>query len=612
MTIINSKIISPEIRACLRVVKKSRRKKLFAVGIIQSCVNLLDLIGVALIGLLAALTVNGIRSFKPGVRVSRVLDFLGISDFDFQTQVTIIAAAATFFLIIRTLLSIIVTRRTLYFLARNSAELSSELFQKILSVPLLATKLFTKQHLNYTITTGSNAVILGVIGSLMGIVSDLSLVLILSVGLFVVDPAVSLFSFVFFGVVISILHFALTKRTSRVAEEYTRISITSSERILEILSNFREILVRNKRGHYHSEISGLRYKLSFLDAEKSWMPNISKYAVEITLTSGTLLIAFIQFLSHDAVHAIGNLTIFMASGARLAPALLRIQQNLMLVNANVIAARPTLDLIESTSSYSTLLHDALTTDGTPSSVFQPEVYIEKLSFTYPDAKDPAIEIDSLSIQSGEFIAIVGPSGGGKSTLADLILGVLPPTTGLIRISGLAPEDCFRKWPCEVGYVPQSVSINNLSIRENIALGFFDIDIDDGAIQRAAGTAQLSEFLASQTSGLDTVVGENGSKVSGGQRQRIGIARALYTNPKLLILDEATSSLDGTVEFDIANSILNLHGTNTVIVIAHRLSTVRKADKVIYIDGGKIQAEGTFDEIRLKVPDFNHQAAIMGL
>ncbi len=609
---INSKIISPEIKTCLRVIKKSRRKKLFAVAFIQSCVNVLDLIGVALIGLLAALTVNGIRSFKPGVRVSKVLDVLGLSEFNFQTQVAVIAATATFFLIIRTLLSILITRRTLYFLARNSSELSSELFQKILSFPLLATKLFTKQHLNYTITTGSNAVILGVIGSLMGIVADLSLVLLLSVGLFVVDPAVSIFSFVFFGLVISILHFALTKRSSRVAEEYTRMSILSSERILEILNNFREILVRNKRNHYHSEISGLRYKLSYLDAEKSWMPNISKYAVEITLTSGTLIIAFIQFLSHDAVHAIGNLTIFMASGARLAPAMLRIQQNLMLVNANIIAARPTLDLIELTSSYSTLLDEDLSSGGTPSSVFTPEVCVEKLSFTYPDAKYPAIEIDNLLIQAGEFVAIVGPSGGGKSTLADLILGVLPPSAGLIRISGLAPEDCFRKWPREVGYVPQNVSINNLSIRENIALGFFDIEIDDGAIQRAASTAQLSEFLVSQTSGLDTVVGENGSKVSGGQRQRIGIARALYTNPKLLILDEATSSLDGTVEFDIANSILNLHGTNTVIVIAHRLSTVRKADKVIYIDGGKIQAEGTFDEIRLKVPDFNHQAAIMGL
>ena len=129
---VTSKIISPEIKACLRVIKKSRRKKLFVVAFIQFCVNLLDLIGVALIGLLAALTVNGIRSFKPGVRVSKVLDFLGLSDFDFQTQVAAIAAVATFFLIIRTLLSILVTRRTLYFLARNSAELSSELFQKIL------------------------------------------------------------------------------------------------------------------------------------------------------------------------------------------------------------------------------------------------------------------------------------------------------------------------------------------------------------------------------------------------------------------------------------------------------------------------------------------------
>jgi ABC-type multidrug transport system fused ATPase/permease subunit len=169
-----------------------------------------------------------------------------------------------------------------------------------------------------------------------------------------------------------------------------------------------------------------------------------------------------------------------------------------------------------------------------------------------------------------------------------------------------------RWPGAIAYVPQDVAMSSGTIKENITLGFPDNSEDQTLIDDALRLAQLSDFITSLPQGLDTQVGERGTKLSGGQRQRLGIARAMFTKPKLLVLDEATSALDGQTESDISSSILELKGTTTVVMIAHRLSTVRFADKVIYIDEGKILAQGTFDEVREEVPNFEKQAKLMGL
>jgi ABC-type multidrug transport system fused ATPase/permease subunit len=219
---------------------------------------------------------------------------------------------------------------------------------------------------------------------------------------------------------------------------------------------------------------------------------------------------------------------------------------------------------------------------------------------------------SLQIRPGELVAFVGPSGAGKTTLIDLILGVLNPGSGRVEISGCTPLAAIEKWPGCIGYVPQDVVIFNGTIRENIALGFDSEFVSDVQISEALKVAHLKEFVQSLPEGLDTRVGDRGTKLSGGQRQRLGIARAMYTKPKLLVLDEATSSLDGKTESAISESISELAGNVTVILIAHRLSTVRNADQVVYINEGKIVQTGSFEEVRRKVTNFDIQAKLMGL
>jgi ABC-type multidrug transport system fused ATPase/permease subunit len=218
----------------------------------------------------------------------------------------------------------------------------------------------------------------------------------------------------------------------------------------------------------------------------------------------------------------------------------------------------------------------------------------------------------LGIKPGEFIAIVGPSGSGKTTIADLILGILKPKSGQVFISGKPSDTAMMKWPGAIAYVPQDILLIQGTIKENILLGIEEDAISNERIDEVIRIAELTDFIRTLPDGINSQIGERGAKLSGGQRQRVGLARALVTNPKLIVLDEATSALDGMTEEIITNSISELKGIVTVIVIAHRLSTVREADRVLYLQEGKVIAEGRFDDVRNSVPNFDKQAKLMGL
>jgi ABC-type multidrug transport system fused ATPase/permease subunit len=326
---------------------------------------------------------------------------------------------------------------------------------------------------------------------------------------------------------------------------------------------------------------------------------------------GALIIAAIQFAIHDAVTAVATLSIFLVAGTRISPAALRLQQALIQIKASLGGAEPTLSLIHDLreskpDNFSDINYEF------DHSGFHPEIRIEDVAFSYPGSDKKALDHINLEIESGSIVALVGPSGGGKTTLVDVLLGILKPDFGDVLVSKLSPIDAINQSPGAISYVPQDVSIIDGSIRENVAMGFpLDVATDE-RVNRAIQIAGLTDFVNSLPRGLDTQVGENGAKISGGQRQRLGIARAMFTEPKLLVLDEATSALDGETESKIAESILGLKGKVTVIMIAHRLSTVRDADQVIYMSNGLVLAVGTFEEVRSRIPDFDKQAKLMGL
>ena len=224
--------------------------------------------------------------------------------------------------------------------------------------------------------------------------------------------------------------------------------------------------------------------------------------------------------------------------------------------------------------------------------FENDIQLQNICFSYPNTETETIQDLSLSIKKGACVGLVGTSGSGKSTLVDIILGLLSPSGGRVLVDGSDINLCIRGWQNQIGYVPQSIFLSDDSLRKNVAFGLNSDSIDDAALARAITAAKLDEFVASLPAGLETQVGERGVRLSGGQRQRIGIARALYHDPSVLILDEATSALDTMTEVGIMNSIDSLRGVKTIIIVAHRLSTIEKCDWVYRLEKGRVVQEGT--------------------
>jgi ABC-type multidrug transport system fused ATPase/permease subunit len=228
-----------------------------------------------------------------------------------------------------------------------------------------------------------------------------------------------------------------------------------------------------------------------------------------------------------------------------------------------------------------------------------DIALANVTFTYSGTSQSALKDISLTIHQGETVGFIGPSGAGKSSLVDLILGLLNPDSGQITVGNQPIVDNLRAWQDQIGYVPQSIFLTDDTLRRNISFGLSEDRIDDAAIQRALVSAQLSEFVETLPEGLETIVGERGIRLSGGQRQRIGVARALYHDPSILVLDEATSALDSETESGVMEAIDALKGSKTVIIVAHRLSTVEKCDRVFRLEAGKLVEAGTPAEILRK-------------
>jgi ABC-type multidrug transport system fused ATPase/permease subunit len=611
MTLMKDSIKTKPIFRALSILNSHDRVKVMIVMGIQVFLGLLDLLGVAVIGLLGALSFNGVQSRPPGDRVSSFLKIVGLYGESFQSQATALGIAASLILIGRTLISIVLTRKVLFFLSRRGAVLSSDLMKKLMSQPLVTIQQNTLYQNLYAITSGVSNITLGILGTAVVLIADISLLIIMAVGLIVVDPIMALSTVVFFAVIGYGLFKLMHQKAGTLGEVETELNIQSNEKIIEVLSSYRESVVRNRRDYYAREIGSLRFKLADTLAELSFMPNVSKYVIESSVVLGALAISAAQFVLQDAGRAVATLTIFLAAGTRIAPAVLRVQQGSMQIRRSWGAASTTLDLIDSLKNVPNVEPSSDSID-TAHPGFVPEVEMINVEFGYPDSKRSAITNANLKISSGSVVAVVGPSGAGKTTLIDLILGVLEPNSGTVIVSNMSPSRVSSTWPGSISYVPQDVTISNGSIRSNITLGFPVDAGTDEMVWDAIKVAQLEEYLESLPDREETKVGDRGSSMSGGQRQRLGIARALFTKPKLLVLDEATSALDGETEANISAAIRSLKGDVTVILIAHRLSTVREADQVIYLEDGKIAAVGSFDEVRAAIPNFDRQASLMGL
>ncbi len=611
------------VRASLRLLTQRDRRLLAIITVAQMSTAFLDLLGILLIGLVTALSLSIMSSIPQPAIVQSALDTLGLNQADPVTVALVLAGIGGFLLITKSVLNMLLTRRILRFLANRQAMVSGRLAAGLLSRPLLQVQQRSSQETVYTLTGGVSAATLLVLGQGTVALSEITLLVILAIGMLAISPVVTVFTIVFFLLISFTLQKVLAGRAGRIGQRSAHISIQSVTTVQEALRTYREAVVSQRRGLYVQRFQDLCWQGAVNNTELQFIGMIPKYVLEIALVCGAGLLAASQLLTKDLSAAVAIIAIFLAAGSRIVPSILRLQGAAITMRSAAGQAAPTYDLAreldlahltsataESFGSIDPTTIRTLLQKGHQG--FDASILISDVDLSYPGTSTPALAGVSLTLPAGSSLALVGPTGAGKSTLADVILGVLIPDSGVVLIGGLTPAEALAACPGAVAYVPQDVAMANGTVRENVALGLPVEIIDDDWVWDALNRAHLAEFLRDSREGLDTVIGEHGIKLSGGQRQRLGIARALYTRPRLLVLDEATSALDAETEHAIAKTLQELEGTVTTVTIAHRLATIRHCDLVVYLEGGRVQAQGTFSEVRAAAPQFDRQAQLLGL
>ena len=621
---LGSRIPVLAIRRSLVLLPTRERRKLLLVSIAQMSLGILDLLGIALVGLVATAAVSGVQESPWPAWMESSLDPLGLGDLTNSQLVRLFGGLAALALIGKTLASAYLTRRVIRFLARQQADASARLARELLARPLIDVQRWSTAEVLYALSAGVGAAVIGVLGSSVIALAELFLFAIIAISLLIVDPILTIVAAVVFGGILYVLQVVLGRMSAANARRLAESAMGTTSAVQEALATYREATVLNRRELYVGRFENLVRISANATGGNQYILEVPKYVLETALIVASFGLAVFQFLTKDLLAAATTVAIFLTSGFRIIPAMLRLQAAGINIRNGSEGGRMTFELAEylhdNPDATGAVRHTPLPAD--PGLLretlrgqypgFSPTVELAAVSFSYPDAPAPALIDASLSVPPGGSIALVGSTGAGKSTLADVILGVLHPDSGSVLVGGVSPREAISKWPGALAYVPQAVALVDGTIRDNVALGLPREVVDDSLVWEALERAHLDVFLKQARDGLDTYVGERGIRLSGGQRQRLGIARALYTRPLLLVLDEATSALDAETEQAIVETLRSLEGVVTTVTIAHRLATVRAVDTVYYLQHGRISARGSFQDVRSQVPDFERQAALLGL
>lgn len=427
--------------------------------------------------------------------------------------------------------------------------------------------------------------------------------------LLVAQPVLASAAIVYFGLVGAVLYVYVLRRSIKAGQDNRTYSTQAVRLVSEMIHSLKEITLRDKANDVADVVMQVRRKSSMARANQSFYGVIPRYVLEAGLIGGLGIGAGIGYLQGGTPGALAAVALFGVAGFRIVPSLTRFQAIMAQTGANMPFARQVLDEIERGRIYVDVDPDV---GGARIGPNPRALRLENVTFSYPEGQVPAVKDISLELPFGQTLALVGASGSGKSTLVDLILGLLQPDSGRILVDDQPLPDVVRDWRSRVGYVPQDVSLFDASVARNVALSWRDEEVDEDRVRTALARAQLLDVIEARPDGIHGKVGERGLTLSGGQRQRLGMARALYSDPLVLVMDEATSSLDTSTEAAVTAAIRELSGDISVIVVAHRLATIRHSEQVCFLRDGVLVAKGSFEDVVAAEPDFAAQAALAGL
>lgn len=426
-------------------------------------------------------------------------------------------------------------------------------------------------------------------------------------GLIIVEPLITGVGILFFGS-FSYLFLRFTRnKIIYFGSESLNHRRSMTKAILEGLHGFKDAKVLKREYYFLQEYDRHAKKHRVYDLKRIVLNDLPRQIIEMISLSGILFIAVMMVLQGRQVTSIvPMIALFGAAVMKIKPSIITIIEDINKVRYNLYSVNAVYeDLI-----YLENKNYQLALPGTGRKLgLKNEIRLSDLEYAYPGEEKPAVRNINLVIPKNRAVAFVGPSGVGKTTLVDVILGLLKPQKGSITVDG---KDVFKNidaWQKNIGYIPQFIYLLDDTIRRNICFGIPDEEVDEERFQTAVETAQLVRLIESLDQGIDTVVGERGVRLSGGQRQRIGIARALYNNPQVLVMDEATSALDNITEKVLIQAIEKLRGDKTLIMIAHRLTTVKNCDTIYMMKDGEIIASGPYEELLVTSKEFREMSLI---
>jgi ABC-type multidrug transport system fused ATPase/permease subunit len=598
--------LTDSVKFAISLASVSERRVLLGLTFLISIVGLLDVVGVVAI---AAAATSLLSAGEPDssvlVAVPVVGSFVGKSNMDPVSVAVGLMAFGVSALLLRTLLSIAGTRFLVDISYRISERVANRLWLKFLAHPQVVISTGNSNNVAYALNYGATSAVASVIIASLVLASDAFLVVLLGGVVVAVSPLAGGVALLVFMVAGLLFVKVLSPRTQQAAAEVGDFNVSVDTVTRDGIGAYKEGWTSGTLPWFTARLEETRGVQLRNSSRLQYFLILPRYAAEIVLLTSLVSVGTVLFLSQDRAQAAASLVAFAAASSRIMPAAIRIQTSLIQIRMGSGQGLLTYRLVESLAGGERVQSDSASSSSTLTST-EEGLIVRDVSYAYPNSSWGLTNV-SLNVAVGNLLAIVGPSGAGKSTLANLIMGLHSPDDGEILLLGRRPsQELFERGL--VAYVPQDARILHATVRDNICLGR---DISDDRLTSSLEQVGLLEQFGESGVHLDSLLTEFGSNLSGGQRQRLGLARALVTDPKLVILDEATSALDPLSEEKIGRVIARLKGDATVIVIAHRLRTVRTADSVVYLERGRVLANGTFDEIVNKVPDFSQQARLSG-
>lgn len=588
------------VRSLLRVLPDGSSRFVLAFAGLFAALSLLDIAALGLLALLMTPLMTGASITVPvlGTTISAGASMTGL--------LTVVCVL----IISKDVLAIIIQRVSTRRFAAFEQDLGAQLLDSFFYAPWSERLRRHSTDLVRSTDVGVASTVSGVLIPFTQLAGEVCTFAAVMAVLFVARPLMALVTVLYFLLVAAVMYLWVLRRAVAAGKDNRTYSVRAVRLVAEMVHSLKEITLRDKAAELEAVVLAERRRASMARADQSFLGAVPRYLLEIALVGGLALAGGIGYSRGGMQEALSSLALFGVCGFRVVPSITRFQTIMGQTGANIPYAERVLAEIEdgrvNRAQHAEIAGGADLPDDSRA------LHLDAVSYTYPGTDKPAVANVTLDLPFGTSLALVGASGSGKSTLVDIILGLLEPTSGRLRIDHTDLSRVLRSWRSRVGYVPQEVSLFDSTVAHNVALSWTRESIDVERVRRALRRAQLLDIIEERPGGIWAPVGEGGMKLSGGQRQRLGIARALYSEPLVLIMDEATSALDTATEAAVTEAVAELSGEVTVIVVAHRLATIRHSNQVCFMRDARLVVAGTFDEVVAAAPDFAQQAALAGL